>query len=197
MAARKTVEDKVIDAMLALVADHGWFALTLSQIAREAKVPLADLHLRFSDKNAILTAYSRRLDVTVLRGIDPEDLADERLKDRLFDILMARFDEMQKHRGAIERLARDLSRDPLSILQGRRPVLRAMRWMLDGAEIEAEGLRGAVRVRALAAVWFAAFRVWLEDGQEMNKTMAELDRRLDQASTFWGADELTPEETDF
>lgn len=197
MAARKTVEDKVIDAMLALVADHGWFALTLSQIAREAKVPLADLHLRFSDKNAILTAYSRRLDVTVLRGIDPEDLADERPKDRLFDILMARFDEMQKHRGAIERLTRDLSRDPLSILQGRRPVLRAMRWMLDGAEIEAEGLRGAVRVRALATVWFAAFRVWLEDGQEMNKTMAELDRRLDQASAFWGADEHTPEETDF
>ena len=54
--------------------------------------------------------------------------------------------------------------------------------MLEGAGIDSSGLAGAVRVRGLALIWLATFRVWLDDDEAgLAKTMAELDRRLRQA----------------
>lgn len=186
MAARKTIEDKIVDAALSLAAERGWAPLTLAGIADAAKVPLADLHGRFSGKGDILKAYSRRTDVNVLRAVDPEDQADERPKDRVFDVLMLRFDELRKNKEAVRAMAHDLVRDPAGLLSGARPALRSMHWMLEAASVDAGGIRGAVRARALAAVWLAAFRVWLDDGDDMNKTMAELDKRLQQSSALWG-----------
>jgi len=39
-------------------------------------------------------------------------------------------------------------------------------------------------VRGIALVWGAAFCVWLEDGDDQAKTMAELDRRLRGGEAF-------------
>ena len=62
-----------------------------------------------------------------------------------------------------------------------RPALQSLGWMLEAAGLDSSGFRGALRVRGLALVWAAAFRVWLDDGEDQAKTMAELDRRLRQA----------------
>jgi hypothetical protein len=59
-----------------------------------------------------------------------------------------------------------------------------MGWMLEAAGIDSSGIAGALRVRGLAFVWGAAFRVWLEDGEDQSKTMAELDRRLRDGAAF-------------
>ena len=186
MAARKSIDDKVIDASLSLAAEEGWAGLSLGQIADTAKVSLADLHERFSSKGDIIRAYSRRIDVRVLRAVDPEDQEGERPKDRIFDVLMLRFDELQRDKQAVAAIARKVSRDPFALLAGSRSALQSMQWMLEAAGIDVEGITGAVRARVLGAVWLAAFRVWLDDGDELAKTMAELDHRLQQSSAVWG-----------
>lgn len=186
MAPRKTIDDKVIDASLALAASHGWGSLSIGEIAQAAKVPLADVRGRFSSKGDILSAYARRTDVRVLRAVDPEDQEGERPKDRIFDVLMLRFDELQRDKEAVAAIARTLSRDPFSLLAGTRAALQSMQWMLEAAGIDVGGMAGAVRARVLGAVWLAAFRIWLEDSEELAKTMAELDRRLQQSSVLWG-----------
>ncbi len=191
MTARKTVEDKIIDAALGLAIDRPWRTLSLVEIAQAAGLSLADLHSHFDSKSAILSAYSRRTDVIVLRSVDTEDLEDETPKDRLFDVLMLRFDELQKHKKAVNAISRQLARDPFGMLSGVRPALRSMHWMLEAAGIDAGGVKGAVRARALGVVWLAAFRVWLEDGSELSKTMAELDRRLQQSVVLWGDDSVS------
>ncbi|PCJ72042.1 MAG: TetR family transcriptional regulator [Rhodobiaceae bacterium] len=194
MAARKSIDDKVIDAGLALAAAEGWGGLTLGQIAHTAKVSLADLHDRFSSKGDIVRAYSRRTDVRVLRAVDPEDQEGERPKDRIFDVLMLRFDELQHDKQAVAAIARAMSRDPFSLLASTRPAVQSMQWMLEAASIDVEGMTGAVRARVLGAVWLAAFRVWLDDGEELAKTMAELDHRLQQSSALWGQGEAASAE---
>ncbi len=186
MAPRKTTEDKIIDAALHLAAEDGWSGFSLSDVAQRAKVPLADLHGQFSGKSAILAAFSRRTDVRVLRAVDPEDQEGERPKDRLFDVLMLRFDELAAHKEGVRAISRDLARDPFGLLAGARPALRSMHWMLEAASIDSGGVYGAVRARALAVVWLAAFRVWLDDEPGLGKTMSELDKRLQQSSALWG-----------
>ncbi|MEQ9518066.1 MAG: helix-turn-helix domain-containing protein [Parvibaculum sp.] len=184
------IEDRVIEAALALIAVNGWSRVTLADIAAAAGLSLVELHDQFPGKGAVLTAYSRRTDVRVLRAVDPEDQEGEKPKDRLFEVLMLRFDEIGQHKEAVRQLARDL-RDPFDLLSGVKPALRSMHWMLEAAGIDSGGLLGAARARALAVIWLAAFRVWLSDGEGLAKTMAEMDRRLEQASFLWGRDEGT------
>ncbi|MBG53245.1 MAG: TetR/AcrR family transcriptional regulator [Alphaproteobacteria bacterium] len=189
-SAPEPLEDRVIDTALALIAVNGWSRVTLADIAAGAGLTLVELHDQFSSKGAVLSAYSRRTDVRVLRAVDPEDQEGEAPKDRLFEVLMLRFDEIGQHKEAVRQLAHDM-RDPFDLLAGMKPAMRSMHWMLEAAGIDSGGLKGAARARALALVWLAAFRVWLDDADGLAKTMAELDRRLEQIRFLWGRDETS------
>lgn len=187
MARKKTPEDKIIDAALKLAASRGWHDLALADIAEAAKLGLPELAQLFPTKAAILAAWSRRIDAEVLAAAEAEDLAGEAARDRLFDVLMLRFDALAPQKPALRNIARDISRDPVAAAALLRPALQSLGWMLEAAGIDASGLRGALRVRGLALVWAAAFRVWLDDGEDQAKTMAELDRRLRQGEDFIAA----------
>lgn len=187
MARKKTPEDKIIDAALKLAASRGWHDLALADIAEAAKVGLPELAQLFPTKAAILAAWSRRIDAEVLAAAEAEDLAGEAARDRLFDVLMLRFDALAPQKPALRNIARDIARDPVAAAALLRPALQSLGWMLEAAGIDASGLRGALRVRGLALVWAAAFRVWLDDGEDQAKTMAELDRRLRQGEDFIAA----------
>ncbi len=56
---------------------------------------------------------SARVDEGVLKGIDPE-LAAEAPRERLFDILFARFEAHTPHKKAIRSIARAALVDPLA-----------------------------------------------------------------------------------
>ncbi|MFQ5786248.1 MAG: TetR family transcriptional regulator [Alphaproteobacteria bacterium] len=173
--------DRIIEAALGLAATQGWRDTTLADIAAAAKLPLAEVHRNFASKAAILAAFSRRIDETVLAGEDPE-LAGQSPRDRLFDVIMRRFDALAPHKAAVGALVRDGCTDPLIALCGARSLRRSMAWMLEAARIDSSGLRGLVRTKGLAAIYLAVLRVWLDDDSaDMARTMAALDRRLTQA----------------
>ena len=59
-AHRAAVRDAALDAMAALVAEHGVVALTMSQIAGQAGIGRATLYKYFPDVQAVLTAWHQR-----------------------------------------------------------------------------------------------------------------------------------------
>ncbi len=181
--ARKPISssEKIIAAALKLAAKDGWHELSLSDIATAAKVSLPDLAQMFPTKSAILAAWSRSIDAEVLKAAEAEDLGGETARDRLFDVLMMRFDALTPSKPAIRHISRDLARDPVAAMALLRPAFQSLGWMLEAAGIDSSGIRGALRVRGLALIWARVFRIWLEDGEDQAKTMAELDRRLRQA----------------
>ncbi len=170
--------DRLINAALRLAAQHGWRGLPMAAIAAEAGLPILTLYRNFSSKPAILCAFSRRIDETVLAApldVDP----DERPRDRVFDLLMRRFDALRPHRDAIDVLGRELPGDPVSALALGAALLRSIVWMLEAAGIATDGLRGAVAVNLTAGAYAATLRVWLrDDTPDLAPTMAALDRRL-------------------
>ncbi|HUD50950.1 TetR family transcriptional regulator [Parvibaculum sp.] len=178
---RSTPEDRIVEAALKLAATRGWQDLALADIAAAAKVSLPDLAKLFHSKSAILAAWTRRIDADVLAAAEAENLESENPRDRLFDVLMLRFDALAPRKPALKRIAQDLARDPLAAGTMLRPALQSLGWMLEAAGFDSSGLRGALRVCGLALIWVAVFRVWLDDGEDQAKTMAELDRRLRQA----------------
>ncbi|MEU4237118.1 TetR/AcrR family transcriptional regulator [Actinoplanes sp. NPDC026619] len=59
-AHRAAVRDAAMDALAALVAEHGLVALTMSQIAAKAGIGRATLYKYFPDAQAVLTAWHER-----------------------------------------------------------------------------------------------------------------------------------------
>lgn len=170
--------DRLVNAALRLIADRGWRHLSMAAIAAEAGLPILTLYRTFPSKQAILCAFSRRLDEAVL-ATPPEADPDERPRDRVFDLLMRRFDALGPHREALEVLGRELPGDPVTALTLGAVLLRSIAWMLEASGIATDGLRGAIAVKLTAGAYAATLRVWLRDASpDLGQTMAALDRRL-------------------
>lgn len=171
----------VIDAALTLAAEKGWRDLALADIAERAGLSIGALYAQFPSKSAILAAYSRSVDAAVLAETD-SDQTNESAKDRLFDLLMRRFDKLDAHKPGLLRIAEDTGRDPLSLVCSLANVDRAMAAMLEAAGLSTTGLRGVLRIKGLSAVYIAGLRAWFrDDSPDKAKTMAALDRALGRA----------------
>ncbi len=173
----------VIDVALTLAAEKGWRNLALADIAAAAGLSLAELYALYSSKSAILAAYSRNIDSAIMAEVEaPKGDGQESAKDRLFDLLMRRFDKLDAHKAGMLRIAEDTGRDPLSLVCSLARLERSMAAMLEAAGISAGGWGGALRVKGLAAVYLAGLRVWFRDeSADKAKTMAALDRSLCRA----------------
>ncbi len=170
--------DSIVDAALALASERDWDSVRLSEIAERSGIGLAELRGHFSGKHDILSAFAARIDRQVLEGIDTE-LAAEPARDRIFDVVMGRFDALQPYREAVRSIARALNRRPAELMAWNSVALRSMRWMLEGAGIDASGRFGALRAQGLAWAYGRTLRVWLDDDDPgMARTMVALDRRL-------------------
>ncbi|MBV9861518.1 MAG: helix-turn-helix transcriptional regulator [Alphaproteobacteria bacterium] len=187
-AALPPEADRIIEAALALIAAQGWRGLSLAAVAAEAGLPVLSVYRLFPSKQAILCGHYRRVDEAVLSA-PPQPEPGERPRDRVFDLLMQRFDALQPHKAALEALRRDLPRDPPSALCLGAALLRSMRWMLEAAGIATGGLAGTVAVKLTAAAYLAAMRVWLrDDSPDLGRTMATLDARLRRVERWFGRD---------
>lgn len=180
MAKKADTAAQILDAALTLAAEQGWRNVTMPEIAARATLPLPDLYGYAPGKNAVLDRLGRMVDEKVLAGGETDP--DDGIRDRLFDLLMRRFDALNEHRQGFRAVIEDLRRDPPVALCQVMGLERGMRWTLELAGLSTDGLRGALRLRALGVVYLLVLRTWLDDDTEdMARTMATLDRRLRQA----------------
>lgn len=180
MAKKSHGADAIIDAALALAAEKGWRGLALADIAERAEIKLPELVAHFPDRTAILDAYLERVDQHMMAGeIDRAEPA----RDRLFDVVMRRFDAMAADRKALGVIARQSADDPRALLCGGRRALRSMALILETAGISASGLRGLAKIQGMTAIYLYAFKTFLDDDSaDLARTMAALDKGLRRAN---------------
>jgi AcrR family transcriptional regulator len=160
--------DPAAAALLALAAERPWREISLRDIAERAGLDLADLYGEAKGKSAILWRLSDALDLAALRtaGTPSEDV-----HDRLFDAVMGRLEAMEAHRGALVIIAGEVPR-----LQLAAHFPATARAFLEAAGVPAT----PQRVIGMAIVWGRVAQVWRDDEGALNRTMAELDKRLRQ-----------------
>lgn len=169
-------------ALLHLIATQGWCDLSLAAIAEEAGLDMAAAHAVYPTKAAILLGLARATDEDILISLKDDPL-DGSTKDRLFDLLMRRFDHLQQDRDAYLTLLHELPQTPFEAACLSRQVRRSMGLMLETAGISASGIRGLFRVQGLMAIYLAGLNAWRhDDSDDLSKTMAEIDKRLGQAA---------------
>ncbi|HEU4837948.1 MAG TPA: TetR/AcrR family transcriptional regulator [Micavibrio sp.] len=178
------LKERVVTAALDLASRMGWEMVTMTDIADKAHTNLAGLFEIFDDKSDILAAYGRRIDKVVLgRAGDADPSVLER--DRLFDLLMERFDVLNEDRDAVLSILKSFTSDPKQAVISLPHLGRSMAWTLEAAGIDTSGLKGAARVTGLALVYMNALRQWgRDDSADLSKTMAALDKSLSRAERW-------------
>lgn len=177
------IHDRLMDAALARAAAGGWDQASLAAIAGDAGVSLVDAYDTFPTRLSLLSGLLARTDRRVLED-GPAD-PDDNPRDRLFDIVMRRFDALAADRDGVIAIIHALPGDPLTALQLAPGFATSLSWMLEAARLPAAGLIGSLQVKGLGIVYLATLRTWLDDDSiDMAKTMAALDRNLQRADSL-------------
>jgi len=193
MAAEAPVDKRkaIIDALMRLAATRNWSEIELNDVAQEAGVTLAEFRDLFPSKGAVLGGLSRQIDRKVLEETT-DDLAGEPARERIFDVLMRRFDALEPYKDALRRIFRDIQYDPLSLAALHQVTVNSMRFMLAAAGIAIEGPLGALKLQGAVLVYSNTMRTWLhDDDPALARTMARLDRELRRGERVMeGAEDL-------
>ncbi len=181
-----SLDRAVAAAAMRLAAEKGWRRVGLLEVAHAAGIPLSRFHHRYRGRADVLAAVSRVADATVLAGdvaADPTEPA----RDRLFDVMMRRFDALRPFRDGLRAVLRDLPADPATALAFSCAFGRSMAWMLRAAGIDPDQRGGAALVAGLGTVHARVMRVFLnDDTADLSRTMAALDTAL-RGAERWGA----------
>jgi ubiquinone biosynthesis protein COQ9 len=182
---------KAVRAALDLAEKRGWRDTSLTDIAQEAGLSLSELRREFTCKSDIIRAFQAEVDTEVLGKAKAAGEAQSP-RDRLFDIVMTRFEVMAPYKSALKRIVAYLSCRPGEGATLLCSTLASQYWMLAGAGAKLDGAGGALRVTGLTAIYGKVFQVWLNDpSPSLDRTMAALDQRLRRGERFLSGMEST------
>src|ERR1700689_5214945 len=119
----------LITAAFRLAGEEGWRRVNVAKSARAAGLPLSEARDRFPSRNAILLRFGRLADQAALKDAPSEGP----VRDRLFDLLMGRFDALQAHRSGVKALLKALPTEPPTALLLACATRTSMRWLLQAA----------------------------------------------------------------
>lgn len=174
MLDQSTLKGRIIAATMRLAAEKPWDDVLMKDIAEAAAIDLAALRREFPAKPAILSAFMRSVDDAVLASA-PKFTGAENARDRIFDVVMARFDVLAPYKEALKSIA---AARPMDMELVRR-AMASQAWMLHAAGVRTDGLLGTSRVTGMASVYASVMQTWLDDDDPGSaRTMAALDRRL-------------------
>ena len=170
--------DAIVEAALRVVSARPWREVTLANIASEANMSLAELSKHVASKSDILRAFMRQTDRRLLASLGSEPVEGDG-HDRLFDIMLRRFELLAPYKRAIANIARSPDGSPSEWFDLLSGALDSQGWALAAAGLETPGFKGDLHRLGLARVHAAALRVWIEDDDPgLARTMAALDRAL-------------------
>ncbi|MDD3287542.1 MAG: hypothetical protein PHX43_00855 [Alphaproteobacteria bacterium] len=173
-----SIREKLCAAAVKLASQKAWEEITISQIAKTAKVPLKQAAELYSETEEILPSLMEATDKRVKKTVGIRD-KNESAHDRLFEIFMARFDDLQKNRKSAISISNACRKDPRLARIMLKSQWNSMREILLMAGIDDDGSKKILQVCSLVVVYNLTIYRWLNDETEdMAKTMAALDRGL-------------------
>jgi hypothetical protein len=174
---------KLAHGAFALAAQTPWQHVTLSDLCDTSEATLMDCAMVSLTKVDITAQLDAMLDQAMLAASSKIDRTTS-VRDRLFDVLMGRFDAMEDNRNAWASVLQAETRDFTANVARRARRARSGAWALEACGVNASDVRGAARAIGLARILRLTETVWIEDSPELAKTMARLDQLL-RAGEEW------------
>ena len=185
MVYKKNTNENIISTTLELSETIPWQEITIDGIAHATKIKSSDLLKIFPSKLLILNAFNRQLDAEIIQEFSNIEKLGS-VRDQLFDILMARFDLLNRHKPAIKLIyKKTVPFDLLASAYGLSSLTKSMGIVLSIVGIPTDTLLGCMKTKILSAIFVRSFITWLgDDSTDMAKTMAILNSDLAKVEMF-------------
>ena len=185
MVRKKTTDQTIISMTLKLAENVPWNEITIDGIAQATKIKSSALIKIFPSKLSILDAFNSQVDAEIIEEFSNIKKFEPK-RDQLFDILMARFDVLNRHKTAIKLIYKTtVPFDLPASAQGLENLTKSMKVVLNIADIPTSTILGCIKIKILSVIFFRSFVAWLDDESlDMAKTMAMLDGDLTKVEDF-------------
>lgn len=171
-------------AALSLAASTPWREVTLVKLADSANRPVSEYY--GASVGEALDCVEEAFDRAIGDSLDKLDNSQS-VRDRLFELIMRRFEAMEPHRAAVLAMEQGQDRDPTLMAGAHQRHVRCARWVLALAGLEADGMTGQARAQGLGVIIGQARAAWRGDAAgDYAKTMASLDKNLRRAEEMFG-----------
>ena len=173
------LEKKIAQITLKKLVNKSWNKLSLDDVL----VKNIKKQKYIKTKNDLLKNLNRYVDSILIEKT--KYLENSSTKDMLFEVLMMRFDILQKNRLSFIKIYDALKKSPKKILKLFPSFLESMIITAELAKFNVNGVKGTIRLKGLFLVYLITFYSWIDDNTvSLEKTMNALDKNLDKADKF-------------
>ena len=168
-----------------IIENEGWNKFSFEKLAKNLKVDSKTIKIMFRNKIGFLKAFSLMIDEKVIDKLNFEEFKNNKVKDNLFELIMLRFEELNDYKAGLKNLLNDLKNSPFDFTKVTRNVFDSMELFLDIAKGKENCFFDFIKINIIFIIYSYIFDVWLDDkSEDMNVTMAELDKWLSQAEKY-------------
>ena len=172
---------KVAQVTLKILSKKSWNSLSISEVKQKSKIKIFDNEIK--NKHVLLRNINAYFDHDLslsVRGIEQSNR-----KDMIFEIIMMRFDILQKNRKALQSIFNSFKSKPQELIFLLPYLLDSMILMANYANISVRGLRGQLRLKGILIIYCSTFLIWMkDDSTSLEKTMTSLDSYLNKAGSI-------------
>ena len=162
---------------LKLLKKKSWNEIRLEEIIKNSKKNKKTI----KTKNDLLKNINRYVDYLLKK--ETSSIEKSSTKDMLFEVIMARFDVLQKYRNSFLTLFDSYKLKPQKSIILIPSFLESMFLTASLANIEIKGIKGSLTIKGIFIIYIATYLEWINDtSKSLEKTMTTLDQYLNKVS---------------
>lgn len=174
---------RIAEQTLRALFSNEWNLISLDIICKKLKLDKKKVSKHFKNKHDLLKNINQYFDDQILKGI--KSIEKSTPKDMLFEILMLRFDLLNRYRKSILRIFNIFKYQPKNFVMLLPSFINSIALMASAANIETKGIKGNIKLKGILIVYFSTFLIWIkDDNSSLDKTMNTLDNYLERAEVF-------------
>jgi hypothetical protein len=169
---------KIVETVLFLLKNKNWNDLSLNEIKKKSKIQKFDKLIK--NKKILIKKINEYFDYKL--SLKLKDVEQSNNKDMIFEILMMRFDILQKYRKGILSIFNSFKRKPQDLLFLLPNIIDSIVLMVNCTNVSTKGIKGQLKIKGIVIIYISSFFAWMKDDtSSLEKTMITLDKNLDQA----------------
>lgn len=181
---RQPGAEQILSAALVLIADKPWRSVSMEMIGEASGANLTTVYKHYPTKLHLVSGFIERINKGLLAGYDFNDRGEPQ-RDRLVDVLMRRFELLNRNKAAVRSIIKNTAFDPYSTLCLIPSFSKAMAWSLEAAGLNSSGFVGLIRIKVLSIIYLSTMRIWLKDeSEDMSSTLSHLDLSIRRVETI-------------
>jgi len=179
----KKLQNRIAEKTLNLLISTEWKLISIEMICKKLKLNKKKISPYIKNKHDLIKNISHYFDDQILISLKSIEKSSSR--DMLFEILMMRFDLLNKYRESILKILHIFRKQPNNFIFLLPSFINSISIIAENANIQTAGLKGSIRVKGILIIYFSTFLIWLKDeSSTLDKTMTYLDNYLKRAENL-------------